>query len=75
MVVSNTVWTATIASFLGMFILEFFIVEMRKHKFGHKEAIAWIVFYLIAAATFGAYIWFTYGHLFGQQFFAGYLTE
>src|SRR5262245_16775302 len=40
-----------------------------------KEATAWVVFYVLLACAFGAWIFLGYGAQYGQEFFAGWLTE
>lgn len=78
--VSSLVWYSTILAFAGMFLVEFLIVERRrrneqKHVFTTREASAWIGFYVVAAIIFGIWLWVNYGSDYGQQFFAGWLTE
>jgi len=82
--VSSLVWYTTISAFVGLFVFEFVIVELRRrngtsnhngHIFTNREASAWIAFYLIAAIIFGAWLWSHYGSDYGQQFYAGWLTE
>ena len=73
--VSTTLWTVSLTVFAAMFVIEWLIVERRAHVFSMKEAAAWIIFYVVAAITFGILIWTHFGHTFGQQFFAGWLTE
>ena len=58
-----------------MFVIEFLIIERRAHVFTIKEAVLWVSFYVVAAVAFGAFIWVQFGHTYGQQFFAGWLTE
>ncbi|MEI7443232.1 MAG: TerC/Alx family metal homeostasis membrane protein, partial [Actinomycetes bacterium] len=86
--VSSLVWYSTILAFAAMFIAELLIVEIRRgknknsgqqksvgHIFTNREAGAWIAFYVTAAIIFGTWLWISYGSEFGQQFFAGWLTE
>lgn len=73
--VSSTMWIVTLTAFLVMFVVEFIVVERRAHAFSTKEAVAWIAFYVFAAVAFGVYIWMNFGHTYGQEFFAGWLTE
>jgi len=75
MTVSSTLWTVSIVAFVAMFVIEFIIIERRAHAFTIKEAVSWVIFYMLAAVGFGAYIWSHFGHTYGQQFFAGWLTE
>lgn len=73
--VSTTLWTVSLVTFVAMFIIEFLIIERRVHAFTIKEALAWVAFYVGAAIAFGTYIWIHFGHTYGQEFFAGWLTE
>ena len=58
-----------------MFVVEFIIVERRVHAFTIREALLWVAFYVTAAIAFGTFIWVHFGHTYGQEFFAGWLTE
>jgi len=83
--VSSSVWYVTITAFTALFLVEFFIAERRRasdrkqqlsgHTFTTREATAWIGFYSLAAIVFGTWVWINYGSDYGQQFFAGWLTE
>ena len=75
MTVSSTLWAVSLAIFVATFIVEFIIIERHSHAFTIKEAVSWVIFYVLVAVGFGTYIWFHFGHAFGQQFFAGWLTE
>ena len=58
-----------------MFLAEYVIVERRIHVFTAKEATKWVIFYVATALAFGGFVWAYFGHEFGQQFIAGWLTE
>lgn len=73
--ISSSVWLVTLGVLAAMFIAEFLIVERRLHVFSTKEATSWVVVYIVAALLFGGFIWMHYGHTYGQQFLAGWITE
>ena len=75
MVVSSGIWLATLGGLVVMFVAEYVIVERRIHVFTPKEAGRWVLFYVAAALAFGGFVWSYFGHEFGQQFIAGWLTE
>ncbi len=73
--VSTLVWGVTIAGLLAMLLLDLLIVGRRPHEPSMKEATGWVVLYVALACVFGAWIWLGYGVQYGQEFFAGWLTE
>lgn len=73
--VSSAIWLATLGGLAAMFIVEYAIVERRIHVFSAKEASKWVVFYVVTALAFGGFVWTYFGHEYGQQFIAGWLTE
>jgi tellurite resistance protein TerC len=75
MQVSTVVWGVTLAGLLLMLLLDLLIVGRRPHEPSMKEASGWVVFYVLLACAFGALIWMGYGNQYGQEFFAGWLTE
>lgn len=75
MQVSNVVWGVTLAGLSLLLILDLLIVGRRPHEPSMKEATGWVVFYVLLACAFGAWVWMGYDASYGQQFFAGWLTE
>lgn len=73
--VSSAIWLATLGGLVAMFLVEYAIVERRIHVFSAKEASKWVVFYVVTALAFGGFVWTYFGHEYGQQFIAGWLTE
>jgi tellurite resistance protein TerC len=73
--VTTVVWGVTLAGLLLILLLDLLIVGRRPHEPSMKEATGWVVFYVALACAFGAFIWSVYGHQYGQEFFAGWLTE
>ncbi|HZM76666.1 MAG TPA: TerC family protein [Candidatus Limnocylindrales bacterium] len=73
--VTTVVWGVTLAGLLLILLLDLLIVGRRPHEPSMKEATGWVVFYVGLACAFGALIWAGYGHRYGQEFFAGWLTE
>jgi len=73
--VSLAIWALTIAGLTALFLFDFLLVDARPHVFGPKEATKWVIFYVAVALLFGLYIWTYFGKDYGQQFFAGWITE
>lgn len=68
-------WIVTIGVILALFVLDYWVVERNPHSFSHKEATRWVIFYVVAALAFGAYVWSYFGASYGQEFLAGWITE
>ena len=75
MIVTSGLWLVSLIGISVTFLAEFVIVDRDKKGFTTKQATAWVLFYIVAAGLFGAYVWQTFGDIYGQQFFAGWLTE
>jgi tellurite resistance protein TerC len=75
MEVSSLIWFVTLGALVTMFVVEYAIVERRIHVFSAKEASKWVIFYVATALAFGGFVWSYFGHEYGQQFIAGWLTE
>jgi len=73
--VTTVVWGVTLAGLLLILLFDLLIVGRRPHEPSMKEATGWVVFYVALACAFGAFVWTSYGHQYGQEFFAGWLTE
>lgn len=68
-------WVVTIAVIVALFVVDYIVVERKPHSFSHKEATQWVLFYVLAALAFGAYVWVYFGPNYGQEFLAGWITE
>ncbi|MPV49962.1 MULTISPECIES: TerC family protein [unclassified Pseudactinotalea] len=68
-------WAATVGLILVMLTVDFVGHVRTPHAPSMKEAATWSVVYIAIALVFGVIVWITGGHDYGQQFFAGYITE
>ncbi|MEO3869450.1 TerC family protein [Nonomuraea sp. B12E4] len=68
-------WVATIATLLGLIILDLVIVNRRPHKVTIAEATRWIAFYIACAVLFGAGVWIFGGGEYAASYLTGYITE
>jgi len=75
MVVSTTLWIATVGLFVALFVMDFVFADVRNANFGHRQALMWVSIYVTAAVLFGCGVWAQFGKVYGQQFFAGWITE
>lgn len=73
--VSSLVWASTLAVLIAILLVDLLIIGRRPHEPSMKEATGWVVFYVLLACAFGAWIFFQYGARYGQEFFAGWVTE
>jgi tellurite resistance protein TerC len=73
--VSTTVWAVTLVAVFGVYALDFVVASRRPHVVSMREAAVWVTVYVLAAVAFGALIWQAYGAQFGQEFYAGWITE
>lgn len=73
--VPATLWAATIAGLIGIIIVDLLIVDRRPHAFTSKEATRWVVFYVLLALAFAAFVGVSFGATYAGQFLAGYITE
>ena len=68
-------WGLTLAGFVIVICIDLFVVDSHPHNFTTREAGRWVTFYIALAIAFGIFIWLEFGKAFGQQFFAGWITE
>lgn len=68
-------WAATIATLLGLILLDLIIVNRRPHKVTIAESARWIVFYIGCAVAFGAGVWIFGGDEHAASYITGYITE
>jgi len=73
--VSTTLWTVTTLFFVTLFVIDFVFADVKSENFGHRQAMTWVTIYVAMAIAFGVAVWVHFGKTFGQQFFAGWLTE
>ena len=75
MQVTSTIWVITLVALVAIFVADLLIVDAKPHAFTAKEAARWVVFYILAALGFAAFIWTYFGQQYGQEFLAGWVTE
>ena len=73
--VSVTVWAATIAGLVLIFGLDILLMGRRPRVVGMREATLSVVGYVALAALFGVGVWLVAGGRYGNEYFAGYITE
>jgi tellurite resistance protein TerC len=56
-------------------LFDIFVIARRPHEPSRKEVSIALGFYIGLAIAFGIAIWYFYGHQYGTEFFAGWLTE
>ncbi|MDR1767324.1 MAG: TerC family protein [Propionibacteriaceae bacterium] len=73
--VTPVMWLVTLAVIIVVFAFDLVVIGRRPHVPSMKECGLAIALFCGLAVVFGGWIWFQFGHDFGTQFFAGWLTE
>lgn len=68
-------WGILLAVTAVLFAADLLAATLRPHAVGFREAVAWSVFFIAAAAGFGLSLAARYGWDTAGQFFAGYIVE
>ena len=68
-------WLALAAIILIMITIDIVGHVRTPHEPTMKEAAWWSVAYIAMAVVFGGIVWAFWGPVFGQEYFAGYITE
>jgi tellurite resistance protein TerC len=68
-------WALLLAIVVALFALDLLVATLRPHAVGFREAALWSVFFIAAAAGFGAALGRLEGWGYAGQFFAGYIVE
>ncbi|WP_163542325.1 TerC family protein [Occultella kanbiaonis] len=68
-------WGVTLGLIAIMLTVDFVGHVRKPHAPGLKEAALWSAGYVAVALLFGVYVWLVWGGDFGNQYFAGYITE
>nr|WP_300338277.1 TerC family protein [Actinomyces sp.] len=68
-------WIALAAIILAMITIDIVGHVRTPHEPTLKEATWWSVGYIALAVVFGAVVWGVWGGQYGQEYFAGYITE
>ncbi|NUR17460.1 MAG: TerC/Alx family metal homeostasis membrane protein [Dermatophilaceae bacterium] len=69
-----TLWIATIAGVLALFVVDFLITR-RPHDPSMREALGWSAFYIAIPLAFGGWLWWQYGSQQGVEYYTGYIVE
>ena len=73
--VSGGLWAITILGLIAIIVIDLVVVDRRPRDFTRRDALKWVIFYVVLAALFAVFIAVTFGVAYGGQFVAGYLTE
>jgi tellurite resistance protein TerC len=73
--VPTWLWWTTIIVTMSVLLFDVIVIGRRPHEPSMKEVSGALIFYVGLAIVFGVAIWMSFGHDFGVQFFAGWLTE
>ena len=68
-------WIALVAIILTMITIDVVGHVRTPHEPSMREAAAWSAAYIAMACVFGAVAWAVWGGRYGQEYFAGYVTE
>ena len=71
---SPTLWIATIAGVLALFVVDFLITR-RPHDPSMREALGWSAFYIAIPLLFGGWLWWQVGSQQGVEYYTGYIVE
>ncbi len=72
---SPLAWLALGAVVAGLLTLDFVGHARNPHPPGLREAVGWSLAYMALAAGYGAVVWAVAGGAWGQEFYAGWVTE
>ena len=75
MTVPGWLWAATLALFVALFTLDFFIVGRRPHVPKTPELLRWLGLFVGSAVLFGLFLGWQFGSDIAVQFYSGWLTE
>ncbi|PWW22250.1 tellurite resistance protein TerC [Geodermatophilus normandii] len=67
-------WLAVLGLIVGMLAVDL-LAHRRAHVIAVREAALWSAVWIAIGVGFGAWVWWSHGAEFGQQYYAGYLIE
>jgi tellurite resistance protein TerC len=68
-------WFVFLAIVVGLLAFDLGVLNRRDHEISAKESLTLYAGYVVVAALFGAWVWFSRGAESGLEFFTGYLIE
>jgi tellurite resistance protein TerC len=68
-------WLVLVGVILALFAVDLMVATLRPHAVGFREAVAWSVFFVAVAVSFGFVLAALKGWGFAGQYFAGYIVE
>jgi tellurite resistance protein TerC len=68
-------WTAFIAGFVALLLVDLLVVQRKPHKVETREAAIWSAIWIALGMSFAIVVWFTLGSRATQNYITGYLIE
>ena len=68
-------WIGTVVGVCAVIVVDLVVVDRRPREFTSKDAVRWVILYVVLAALFAVFLFFWAGGTYAGQFVAGYLTE
>jgi tellurite resistance protein TerC len=68
-------WLGFVAIVVGLLAFDLGVLNRNDHEISARESLVLYAGYVIVAAMFGAWVWFSRGATSGLEFFTGYLIE
>src|SRR5262245_56857746 len=68
-------WLGFVAIVVGLLAFDLGVLNRNDHEISARESLTLYAGYVIVAALFGAWVWFSRGANSGLEFFTGYLIE
>ena len=69
------VWAITVAAIIVMLLVDYVGHVRSPHEPTLRESARWSAGYVGVALVFGVVVWAVWGHTYGAEYFAGYVTE
>ncbi len=70
-----TFWTLFVGVVLLLLSIDLGVFQRHAHAVKVREATIWSLVWIILSVCFGAWVYRTFGHQYGLEFFTGYLIE
>jgi tellurite resistance protein TerC len=69
------VWAVTVGVILAMLAVDYLGHVRTPHEPSLRESTRWSAAYVAVALVFGVIVWVVWGSTYGEEYFAGYITE